>query len=60
MDLRPGRVGEMKRAADDRGTCIVCHEDMGGPQATVCAGYYENHRSDLLQIAERMGVIRRG
>lgn len=31
---------------------------MNGPKAAVCRGYFDNHQSALLQIAERMGVIR--
>lgn len=58
MHLQPGVVAEMKRAADERGTCITCHEVMDGPRAAVCAGYFANHRSRLLQIAERMGVLK--
>lgn len=58
MDLKPGVVAAMKKAADERGTCIVCHEGMNGPHAAVCAGYFEHHKSHLLQIAERIGVLR--
>lgn len=57
MRLQSGVVGDMKRSADERGTCIVCHEGMGGPKAAVCRGYYENHQSSLLQLAERMGLV---
>lgn len=62
MDLKPGVVAEMKRGADEKGTCIICHEGMIGPNSAVCAvcaGYYENCNSALLQIAERMNVIKR-
>lgn len=58
MDLNPGTVAEMKRLADEKGTCIICHENMTGPKSAVCAGYYEHHNSALLQIAERMNFIR--
>lgn len=58
MDLSRGRVGDMKRSSDERGTCIVCHETMNSPRAAVCRGYYESHRSRLLQIAERMDLIK--
>jgi len=57
MDLRPGRVRQMKRAADRDGTCITCHEDMNTADAAVCAGYYASHNSQLLQVAERLGRI---
>lgn len=58
MELRDGAVGQMKRSADERGTCIVCHEVMDGDRSAVCRGYYDNHNSALLQVAERMGIIR--
>lgn len=58
MRLDPGRVAGMKRRADESGTCIVCHEDSGRLSAAVCRGYYNNHESNLLEIAERMGVIK--
>lgn len=57
MNLKDGTVGKMKREADARGSCIVCHEGMHGPNAAICRGYYDNHQSALLQIAERLGVI---
>jgi len=59
MHLKPGVVAQMKLAADERGTCIACHESMNGPDAAVCAGYFEHHNSALLQIAERLGVLRK-
>lgn len=58
MDLTAGTVADMKRSADDKGTCIICHEHMTGPTSAVCAGYYEHHQSQLLQIAERMKFIK--
>ncbi len=58
MRLKRGRVAGMKRGADKAGSCIPCHEIMDGPQPAVCRGYYDNHNSQLLQIAERMGLIR--
>lgn len=57
MHLQPGVVGEMKRSADERGTCIICHDGMHGARAAVCRGYYDNHQSELLTLAERMGII---
>lgn len=58
MNLSAGRVASMKREADKDGTCIICHETMDSPQAAVCRGYYDKHKSSLLQIAERLGMIR--
>lgn len=58
MHLNDGTVGRMKKSADERGTCIVCHEVMNGETSAVCRGYYDNHQSQLLQIAERMGIVR--
>lgn len=58
MHLRDGVVGTMKRGADERGTGIVCHEVMHGPDAAMCRGYYDGHNSALLQVAERLGIIK--
>lgn len=58
MQLNPGTVADMKKSADEKGTCIICHEYMTGPRSAVCAGYYEHHDSQLLQIAERMKVVK--
>lgn len=58
MHLKPGVVAKMKRGSDERGTAIVCHEVMNTPRAAVCRGYYDNHDSALLQVAERMGIIK--
>ncbi len=57
MGLRDGTVALMKRNADELGTCIVCHEVMDGENSAVCRGYYDSHKSDMLKIAEDMGLI---
>lgn len=58
MHLNDGVVGTMKRQADERGTAIVCHEVMNTRNAAVCRGYYDAHQSSLLQVAERMGIVK--
>ena len=58
MNLAPGRVAQMKQGADERGTCIVCHENMNTPQAAVCRGYYDRHNSWMLRLAFGLGLIR--
>ena len=58
MHLSPGVVAEMRRSADEKGTCIICHEGMTGPKSAVCAGYYEHHKSQLLQLAERTKLLK--
>lgn len=58
MHLNAGTVATMKRSADECGTCIICHEGMNGPNAAVCRGYYDNHQSKLLRMAEGMGLIK--
>lgn len=55
MNLNNNRVEGMVRDAGDDG-CIPCHGTLDGEQA-VCHGFYTKHRNQLLQLAERFGVI---
>jgi hypothetical protein len=60
MGLTPGRVAGMVLAAREAGGHITCHitifeED---PKPAICRGYWDlPNRPDLLQLAERMGVV---
>ncbi len=57
MRLRPGRVGQMVRAACRNEGQIPCHETAGRDRA-VCRGFFEKHATGPLQIADRLGFIR--
>ena len=55
MHLTPGRVEQMVEECGEEG-CIPCHKTLDGDNA-VCRGFYKKHRNQLLQMAERMGVV---
>jgi hypothetical protein len=56
MNLSEGRVESMVREATRLESCIPCHSTLGGYQA-VCRGFYENHPTQPLQLAHRLGFI---
>lgn len=57
MHLEEGRVTGMVREGGEGG-CIPCHETLyqGGGEA-VCRGFYNGHRNQALQIAQRLGIV---
>lgn len=57
MHLEEGRVEEMVAQATANESCITCHKTLDGQQA-VCRGFYDRHRTQPLQIAERLGFIK--
>ena len=58
MDLEEGRVeGMIKDAVADEST-IVCHQTLDTPQNAACRGFFDRHKTQPLQIAERLDVIR--
>lgn len=56
MHLREGRVEQMVGEAERGGQAIVCHKTLNGDNAC-CRGFFDKHKTALLQIAERMEVI---
>lgn len=56
MQLRPSRVEEMVAAATEHQSCIPCHKTLGGGEA-VCRGFFEKHKTQPLQVAERLGLV---
>jgi hypothetical protein len=56
MNLEPGRVEGMVEGAGDDG-CIPCHKNLSGEGQAVCRGFFDNHKNQLLQIAERLDMI---
>lgn len=70
MDLDPGRVEQMVADSVREDTAIICHDTLdatddegewiidviGGPQA-VCRGFYDRHKTQPLQVAERLELI---
>lgn len=57
MHLDPGRVKEMLDGIRENDGCIPCHDTLGDPLQAVCRGQYEAHKTQPLQIAERLGMI---
>lgn len=59
MHLSPGRVRSMVDAAVAAQGTIPCHETLEGP-AAICRGFWDahRHRVGLLQVAERLGLVR--
>jgi hypothetical protein len=58
MKLEEGRVEQMVRdATSHAGGSITCHSTLGGDQA-VCRGFFDRHKTGLLQLAERLNFVR--
>ena len=56
MMLNPGRVAEMVREATRHESAIICHDTLHRDNA-VCRGFFDNHPTSPLQIAERLGLL---
>lgn len=56
MNLEPGRVEGMVADATSDDGCIPCHKTLGDEPA-VCRGFFDRHRTQTLQIAERLGYV---
>lgn len=56
MQLVDGRVADMVETAGEWGT-IPCHETLDVEHQAVCRGFYDQHRNQGLQIAQRLGVV---
>lgn len=57
MQLKTGRVATMIAEATANESCIPCHNTLDGDQA-VCRGFYDNHATQPIQLAQRLGFIR--
>lgn len=59
MDLEPGRLEQMIRDATAAESCIPCHKTTYDhhPQEAVCRGFFLRHKTQPLQVAERLGLI---
>lgn len=56
MNLRDGRVEDMVEIATKSESAIICHATLDGDNA-VCRGFFDQHKTSTLQIAERMGIV---
>jgi hypothetical protein len=53
------RVKEMVKKATADNSAIICHSTLyGGIDNAVCRGFFDRHKTGVLQIAERMGAIK--
>ena len=58
MDLNPGRVAQMlQEACSQPEGSITCHCTLGGAQQAVCRGFWDKHKTPLLQLAERLEMV---
>lgn len=62
MRLPPGRLAGMVKEAVEAESCIPCHSTLpywpeGGDEQAVCRGFFDRHKTQALQIAERLDLI---
>ncbi len=61
MHLEEGRVEQMVADCRRNESAIICHKTLDivtdGPPPAVCRGFYDLHRTQPLQIAERLQMI---
>lgn len=57
MSLRPGRVKDMVDSATKADSAIICHSTLNKEEQAVCRGFFDNHKTQPLQIAERLNRI---
>lgn len=59
MHLQPGRIADMVREAVAADSAIICHQtlDTISEEAAVCKGFFYQHATQPLQVAERLGYI---
>lgn len=58
MHLREGRVEQMVAQATRDDSAIVCHSTLDGRKQAVCRGFYEQHPTWVLRLADVLGQIR--
>lgn len=56
MKLEPDRIEGMISDACKNESAIICHSTLNGPNA-VCKGFFDKHKTQSLQIAERLGYL---
>ena len=56
MHLEEGRVENMVEDCGDDGA-IPCHKHLDEGVTPVCHGFWSQHRNQVLQLAERLGVV---
>ena len=58
--VRPGRVAELLEECERKDCHFVCHKATINGLDVCCRGFYDAnpHASNLMRIAERLGVVR--
>lgn len=59
MHLESGRVAEMAAEVRKEGGYVTCHKTLGLPlrQRVICRGSFDRFKTEIIQLAERMGFI---
>lgn len=58
MQLKSGRLAGMVREATANESCIPCHSTLyNGRDNAVCRGFFDRHKTQPLQIAERLVMV---
>ena len=60
MHLEPGRLADMVDQAVAEDSAIICHSTLYRDDVdnAVCRGFYDRHRTQPLQVAQWLGLIR--
>ena len=60
MHLEPGRLADMVDQAVAEDSAVICHSTSYRDDVdnAVCRGFYDRHRTQPLQVAQRLGLIR--
>lgn len=57
MHLRPGRVKEMVEECIENESAVICHQTLDWDEHVVCRGFFDAHKTQPLQVAERLDLI---
>lgn len=59
MHLNPGRLAEMVKDVRAKEGYVTCHDTLDLPlrQRVICRGSFDRFKTQIIQMAERMGFI---
>ena len=57
MRLNRGRLADMTETTDRLDTNVICHQTLGQPVGALCRGSVDRRPGQMVQIAERLGVL---
>lgn len=56
--VRPERVKEIVKSCHATGKAFICHKgSLTGNDQLVCRGFYDTQKTQVIRIAERLGVV---